>query len=169
VGIEDRQEGGGHQQRRHETDAAVEEAAAGDEGEPDRDGADQGHDHAAGQKEAAAVRDVADQPVRLGAPVLHGENRLQQIGEQGRVVHVVGIQAAGVEHADRLADVDPLLVDLVGEGQPVLEPPEAQRQRQQQDPPEGQHPGLDARALEAVVQGRRQGPGAGKSRQARED
>jgi len=100
--------------------------------------------------------------------VLDREGAFQQVGQEGRVLHVMRVEAAGVEHPHRLAYVDPLLVDLVGEREPVLDPPEPQNQGQQQDAAEDQHPGLKARFIETVAQGR-QVPCSQSGRQAGED
>jgi hypothetical protein len=140
VGVEDGQEGDRHQQGRQQRDQhVVEEAPRGEEDEGDRAGSDHRGGEAGGEEEIAAGREV--DVLQRGA-VTEDDPELgdQQIGERRRVHEVMRIERRSVEHPRRAAHVEPLLVGLVAEREPVLDPPEAQSQSEQDQPREDQRP-----------------------------
>jgi hypothetical protein len=137
LGVEDRQEGDRHQRRRDEPGAALEPARAGPVDEADDERADHGDGDARGQEGGLRVGgEVAHEagaaaerePGREAQP----EDDQQQVGQRGRVLVVARVEPVG-EHRDRARDEVLGLVGVVGVRQAVVDVPEPQQQRAEQD------------------------------------
>ena len=137
LGVEDGQERDRHQRGRREPGAAVREARPGPVDERDHERADQRDDDARGEVGGLGIRaELRDEVTAEAEAQL--EHHEQQVGQRGRVLEVARVERAA-EHVDRHGDEVQLLVRVVGVRQPVVEVPEAQRERQDddgaQDPP----------------------------------
>ena len=135
--IEDGQEGAGHQRRRHEADAPLVEAGPGPVDEAHAERAEQRHGEARGGEHGGGI-DPEGVPEAARAEREAGveaqlEDAEQDVGEQRRVLEVLRVERAA-DHRYRARHEVLLLVGVVDVRQPVLERPDAQHERAQQDP-----------------------------------
>jgi hypothetical protein len=132
LGVEDRQERDGHQRGGGEGDAAVVEAHARPVDEADDERPDQRDDDARREKRRLGVGGEAPGEIATAAEP-DREDRVQEVGQRGRVLVVARIQPVA-EHPDGLGHEVLGLVGVERERQPVIDVPQPQAERHEQDP-----------------------------------
>jgi hypothetical protein len=121
LGVEDRQEGDGHERRRDKAGARIGVAPPGPVREPHDQCAERRDDDARGLERRARVG--GERPRDVLARVAQREHGREQVGQRGRVLVVAGIEALAGGHGDRPGDEVLGLVGVVGERQTVVELP----------------------------------------------
>ena len=134
MAVEDRQEGQPEDRRAQQRDRLVEQALAGQVGQPHRHRPQYRGDDAGHQVHLGGVRDVGPAG-RVGASEPQLEDEVQEVGVRGRVEKVLGVVVMA-EERDCPGDEMRRLVRVVAVGQPLLDPPEAQGQGQRQQQPQ---------------------------------
>ena len=138
VRVEDRQERDGEQPGRQDPHAAVEQALAGQVQQPDRERPHDRRRDARDDEDLGGVGRVGLVDA-VAAAEPHREDDVQQVRVGRRVDEVVRVPAVP-EQADRLGDEVRVLIRVVGVGQPVLDPPDAQDERAERAAPRRRAP-----------------------------
>ena len=139
VRVEDGHEGDGDQRGAQEADAAVaEELRAREVGPPDRQRAQDGADDACDDVDLGGVGGVGPRGC-IAAAEPDAEDEVEQVRVARRVDEVERVEGVP-EEPDRARDEVRVLVDVVGVGQALLDPPQAQAQADDHESGHGKPP-----------------------------